>query len=72
MRAHVERALRMAPATAKAQVQLVANNTAALRAYEKDGFRPVRTYRSDDPRVLQLLPFNVRVLLEKDLNPIAP
>lgn len=67
--AHVDRVKRISPQTTKAQVQLVANNASALRAYEKDGFKVVRTFRSDDPRVLDLLPCNVRLLLEKDLDP---
>ncbi len=66
--AHIARALRDAPGVTKAEIQLVANNTAALRSYEKLGFRLVRTYRTDDPKVLDLLPDNTRLLLEKELN----
>ena len=65
---HIARSLVHVPALNKAQVQLVANNTTALKLYEKLGFQLVKTYRATDPKVLDLLPDTVRLLLEKDLN----
>ena len=66
---HERQALARWPDTMKVQVQVMANNAAAVRAYGKLGFSAVRTFRTDDPRVLSLLPWNERLLMEKATQP---
>ena len=52
----------------KAQVQVFADNVAAIRSYERLGFTAVRSYRSDDPDTLRYLPWNEKLLMERTLN----
>lgn len=52
----------------KAQVQVFADNAAAIRTYTRLGFVTTRTYKSIDPQTLQLLPWNEKLLMERELN----
>lgn len=67
---HCMRAKQRVPDLSTAQIQVMANNPSALSSYEKSGFRLKRTYGSEDPLILDLLPFNKRFLLEKQLTHI--
>lgn len=52
----------------KMQVQAFANNPGAVRAYEKAGFAVTKEYRAKDNAVLNYLPGDVKLLLEKIIN----
>lgn len=52
----------------KMQVQAFANNFAAIKAYEKYGFKVKREYKVCDDRILNYLPYNIKLLLEKNFN----
>lgn len=51
----------------KMQVQAFANNSAAIKAYEKYGFKVKREYEVCDEQILNYLPYNIKLLLEKNL-----
>lgn len=53
------------PQLQKAQVQLYANNTSAIKVYERNGFAVASSHRSDDPETLDYLPFNEKIIMEK-------
>lgn len=52
----------------KMQVQAFANNPGAVRVYEKAGFAVKKEYRVKDKVVLNYLPGDVKLLLEKIIN----
>lgn len=66
--AHIARALDLTYPPDLAQVQVFANNTPAINAYQALGFKVTASVRSDDPRTLELLPFNEKLLMEKTLR----
>lgn len=69
---HIEIARETDPSLTKAQIILAEENTGAVSSYEKLGFRPVAKRHVDDPEVLDLLPFNTKILMEKVLSQDAP
>jgi ribosomal protein S18 acetylase RimI-like enzyme len=52
----------------KVQVILLKNNASAIKAYEKAGFFIVEEKRCADSRILDLLPCDTKILMEKNLN----
>lgn len=58
---------RQYPELRKAQILLVNENPAALRAYRKAGFEVARETRTDEPAVARMLNGTGRVLMEKVL-----
>ncbi len=56
-----------APHTQKAQVILLKNNAPALKAYEHAGFAITTERRSTDPAILDLLPCDTKILMERSL-----
>lgn len=65
LQAHTERAtIRVS----KMQVQAFSNNLAAIKTYEKYGFKIVREFKTTDNDVLNYLPDNKKYLLEINLN----
>jgi ribosomal protein S18 acetylase RimI-like enzyme len=51
----------------KAQIQLMAENKNAVSAYLKAGFAITRERTSEDPAVTRFLPWNTKILMEKEL-----
>ncbi len=48
----------------KIQIQLAATNQAALRSYQKLGFKTVVTKKCDDARILDFLPSDTKIMME--------
>lgn len=67
IRAHLAQA-RQQKGVHKAQVQVFADNAPAIRSYQRLGFATTRAYRSDDPDTIRLLPWNEKLLMERELN----
>ncbi|MFZ1332100.1 MAG: GNAT family N-acetyltransferase, partial [Flavobacteriales bacterium] len=67
IQAHIDRIKGSDQVPGKVQIQVFNNNDKALSAYLAMGFQVVRTARSQDPRALELLPFNEKSLLELTL-----
>lgn len=67
IRLHIQEALASPMPPSTAQVQVFANNIPAVRLYEALGFHLARTYRSDHPRINDLLPHHEKLVLEKNL-----
>lgn len=63
LEAHAERA-----PVHKMQVQAFANNPAAVRMYEKCGFKIAEAYRATHPHTADYLPGQVKLVLEKILK----
>jgi ribosomal protein S18 acetylase RimI-like enzyme len=55
------------PELEKAQIQLMGENGKAISAYQKAGFRITMTRHSEDPMILEFLPGNTRILMEKEI-----
>ncbi len=51
----------------KSQVQVFENNTAAVRVYENSGYKITKRVESKNPETLKYFPFNVKLLMEKEL-----
>ena len=64
---HIRNALRSPAPPTMAQVQVFANNMPAIRLYETLGFHTASTFRSDDPRINELLPYHEKLVMEKAL-----
>ncbi len=56
------------PAVSKVQVQVYSNNDGAIAVYKKNGFHIGRTYKASNDEVLQLLPWNEKYIMEKELK----
>lgn len=63
---HVKRAVKSN--VRKIQVQVFANNEPAIRTYEKNGFVVKKEFISNNPQSLQYFPFNIKLLMEKELE----
>lgn len=51
----------------KIQVHVFDNNPAAIKSYEKNGFKVTRRYESKHPETSKYFPSNVELLMEKEL-----
>jgi len=51
----------------KIQVHVFENNSQAIHTYERCGFSISKRYESNDSRVLNYFPYNVELLMEKEL-----
>lgn len=51
----------------KMQVHIFENNSASLRNYRKKGFEIKNRFESKNPLTLVLFPYNIQLLLEKDI-----
>lgn len=49
----------------KMQVHVFDNNPAAIKSYENNGFKVVKTFESDNPETSSFFPSNVELLMEK-------
>jgi ribosomal protein S18 acetylase RimI-like enzyme len=63
--AHFKKALGEFPQLKKAQVQVFKNNLAAIKLYERNGFKISKIFKSDNEEILDLLPYNEKLLMEK-------
>lgn len=48
-------------------IQLMANNTFAIRSYERYGFKKNIEKKSNNPIITQILPFNEKILMNKKI-----
>ena len=60
-------AKRKNPSVKKSQVQVFENNRSAVKAYERAGYYEVERKESNHPSILEYLPHNVKLVLEKEL-----
>lgn len=49
-------------------IQVMANNIYAIRSYKRFGFKTSFVKRHEDPRIMQFLPYNEKILMKKHLN----
>lgn len=63
--AHEQEAISMG--ASKIQVHVFDNNPAAIKSYEKSGFKVTRQYESKHPETSKYFPSNVELLMEKEL-----
>jgi len=61
----IETALAKFPALKKIQVQLFKNNIFAIIVLRKKNFNIVKTYKSDNKELLNYIPFNEKLLMER-------
>lgn len=64
--AHIQQAVSLG--TKKMQVHVFENNPAAIRTYEKKGFKETCRYESTHPLTSEYFPFNVELLMEQELK----
>lgn len=64
--AHIQQAFSFG--AKKMQVHVFENNPAAIRTYEKKGFKWIGKYESTHPLTSEYFPFNVELLMEQELN----
>lgn len=64
----IERSKNLHPKINKVQVQLFKNNFGAMRVYEKNGFSIAKSYKSNNEEILNFLPGDEKILMEKILN----
>lgn len=64
--AHIQQAVSLG--VKKMQVHVFENNPAAIRTYEKKGFNVTGRYESTHLLTSEYFPFNVELLMEKQLN----
>jgi ribosomal protein S18 acetylase RimI-like enzyme len=62
---HIQNALSVYPKFGKVQLQVFNNNHSAIKLYERIGFRIVKSYKSNNNRILDFLPSNEKLLMEK-------
>lgn len=55
------------PGLKKVQVQVFKNNKPAVKLYERNGFAIARSYKCNDPEILDYLPFNEKYIMERSL-----
>ncbi len=63
-----ENALAKYPALKKVQVQLFKNNIFAIIVLRKKNFNVIKSYRSDNKEIFNYIPFNEKLLMEKQLS----
>jgi ribosomal protein S18 acetylase RimI-like enzyme len=68
MNEHLKYTLSVCPSLTKAQAQVFENNFGAIKVYEENGFRKVRSFKSKNEEILNYLPYNSKILMEKDLT----
>ena len=67
MMTHLAYAKELDPYVKKAQLHVFENNKTIIKVHERSGFHIVRRYVSDNPQVLEYYPYNVELLMEKEL-----
>jgi len=61
-------AVTLYPELKKVQVQVYSNNANAIAVYKKNGFEVGKSYKSNNAATLQLLPWNEKYIMEKNLK----
>jgi ribosomal protein S18 acetylase RimI-like enzyme len=64
----IRRSLTKDPPPSRVQMQPYSNHAAALAAYERIGFRKVRTFTGSDAAMGRILPHTERLLMERPLT----
>lgn len=67
MAEHLKYAKELNPNVKKAQLHVFENNPTIIKVHERSGFRIVKRVESSNPKVLEYFPYNVELLMEKDL-----
>ncbi len=67
MKVHLDNAKKLNPTIKKAQLQVFENNEIITKVHERSGFRIVKRYSSDNKDILNYMPYNVKLLMEKEL-----
>lgn len=67
MAEHLKYAKELNPNVKKAQLHVFENNPTIIKVHERSGFRTVKRVESSNPKVLEYFPYNVELLMEKDL-----
>ncbi len=65
MEAHLNYARELDPNVKKAQLSPFENNPIVIKVHEKSGFRIVKRFVSDNKDIFSIMPFNVKLLMEK-------
>jgi GNAT superfamily N-acetyltransferase len=65
MDVHLAYAKELDPNVNKAQLSCFENNESIIKAHERNGYVRMKRYVCDNNEILKYLPFNVKVLLEK-------
>jgi RimJ/RimL family protein N-acetyltransferase len=65
MDVHLAYAKQLDPTVTKAQLSCFENNESIIKAHERNGYLRMKRYVCDNKDILNYLPFNVKVLLEK-------
>ena len=64
---HIKNALTELPHLKKIQVQVFKNNLGAIKAYENNGFKITKSFKSNEIEILNYLPFGEKYLMEKTI-----
>jgi len=67
MDVHLDYAKQLDPNVKVAQLSCFENNASIIKAHERNGYQRIKRYVCDNTEILNYLPFNVKVLLEKTL-----
>lgn len=67
MMAHLSYAKEISPTVKKAQLHVFENNATIIKVHERSGYHIAKRFVSDNPLALQYYPYNVELLMEKDL-----
>lgn len=67
MMAHLTYAKELNPNVIKAQLHVFENNATIIKVHERSGFHIAKRYVSNNPKALEYYPYNVELLMEKDL-----
>lgn len=65
MDVHLAYAKELDPNVNRAQLSCFENNESIIKAHERNGYQRIKRYVCDNDEILKYLPFNVKVLLEK-------
>ncbi|HMU09925.1 MAG TPA: GNAT family N-acetyltransferase [Ferruginibacter sp.] len=65
MDVHLAYAKQLDPNACRAQLSCFENNESIIKAHERNGYVRMKRYVCDNEEILNYLPFNVKVLLEK-------
>ena len=67
MMAHLAYAKELNPNVKKAQLHVFENNPTIIKVHERSGYHIAKRYVSDNPLALEYYPYNVELLMEKNL-----
>lgn len=65
MDAHMAYAKQLDPNVTQVQVSCFETNQTSIRMHEKNGFKQIKRFVCDNEKILEYLPFNVKILLER-------